>query len=49
MWYSVVVIQKDVFESKIIDERHFSSVEDVKEFADKYKNNKDVAILIMNM
>ena len=49
MWYSVIIIHKDVFESTIIEERHFGSKKDAKCFANTYKNNNDFVAVVLDM
>ena len=49
MWFSVVVIHKDAFESTIIDERHFGSIVDAMEFSNIYKNDPDNVAVILDM
>ena len=49
MWYSVVIIHKDVFESEIVDERHFGNLRDAECFANAYKYNDNFVAVVMNM
>ena len=51
MWFSVVVIHKDVFESSIIDEKHYGENEKaaMNEFVDTYKNDPDNVAVILDM
>ena len=49
MWYSVVVIHKDVFESTIENEVHFGNIVDALEFANTYKNDPDNVAVILDM
>lgn len=45
-YFKVIVIDCDVFESTIIDERHFSTQQDAKIFAESYK---DMVTIIVAM
>lgn len=36
-FFKVIVIFVDMFESSVIDERHFSNCSEAEEFANKYK------------
>lgn len=47
-FWKVIVIQLGLFESAIIDERHFSNKEEVKAFESKYAN-KDSIICVACM
>lgn len=40
-FYTAVVVQLDVFESRIIDERHFATKEEAEEFQIKTVQNND--------
>jgi len=41
-FWKVIVIQLDLFESTIIDERHFSNKEEAKTFESKYAKNDSI-------
>ena len=41
-FWKVIVIQLDLFESTIIDERHFSNMEEAKTFESKYAKNDSI-------
>ena len=43
-FYKVILIKCDVFESIIVDERHFESLADAKAFADLHNNMVPVII-----
>lgn len=45
-YFKVIVINCDVFESTIIDERHFKTQQDAKVFAESYK---DMVTIIVTM
>lgn len=49
MYYSVIVVQKDAFESKIIDERYFKTRVEAENFACKYSDNDNLEAFIMCM
>lgn len=40
-FYTAVVVQLDIFESRIIDERHFATKEEAEEFQIKTVQNND--------
>lgn len=44
-FWKVVVIHLDLFESTIIDERHFPNREDAETFEGKYANDDSVVCL----
>jgi len=49
IWYSVIIIKKDSFESQIMDERHFGSYIEADAFASTYSDNNELATIIMKM
>ena len=46
-FYSVVVLKPDVFETVIIDERHFETMEEVKQFKNKQAEGNCIVIIEM--
>lgn len=43
-FYTVIVIKLDIFESEIIDERHFGTENEANQFANKYDNGYKTVI-----
>ncbi len=48
-FYKVIVMKVDVFESEIVDERHFSSSTEAAHFCDDVLNNSDNMTFMVKM
>ena len=48
-FYKVSVLLIDVFESKIVDERHFSTVDEAMVFCDNIMNNTEYTTVTVKM
>ena len=45
-FYKVIVISIDIFESNIIDERHFSNRPDAELFAEQSRHDNNIAVIV---
>lgn len=48
-FFKVIVLAIDMFESTIIDERHFSNRSDAEAFANSKKHSNDILAIIVAM
>lgn len=48
-FFKVIVISVDMFESSIIDERHFSNRPEAESFANEYKCSGGVLAIVLQM
>ena len=48
-FYKVIVMRVDVFESEIVDEKHFGTLEDAASFCDHVMNTSDNMTFMVKM
>ena len=48
-FYKVIILQVDVFETTIIDERHFPDRLAARSYANQYRQKKQIIALIIHM